>query len=151
MLLPSGRPNRRTESFDFGVSAASSRPRSQSGADHYIEHSSFNKQQPPFAAAAAETSTFVAFTSQSHGSTFGTSSSYIGLEGLLPDDDGPEREATLLHENKMIRRSSSIGLDMDANHQENRDLSMESLSHPLAQLPAMARTKRNLDMPVLQS
>jgi hypothetical protein len=127
-----------------------SRPRSRSDADHCIEHSSFNKQQPPFAAAAGETGTFVAFTSQSKGSTFGTSSSFIGLEGLLTDDNPSGRDVTSADESAILRRNSSVGLDMDGK-QADGDLNMETLSHPLAQLNAMEKATNNLDVPVFQS
>jgi hypothetical protein len=149
-----GRPHRRTESSDFAdfhqSAVTKSRPRSRSDIDHCIEHSSFNKQQPPFAAAARETGTFVAFTSQSKGSTFGTSSSFIGLEGLLPDDNPSDRDMTSADESAMIRQNSSVGLDIDGK-QAGGDLSMETLSHPLAQLNVMEKAINNLDMPVIQS
>jgi hypothetical protein len=146
-----GRPHRRTESADFHQSAATKiRPRSRSDADHCIEHSSFNKQQPPFAAAARETGTFAAFTSQSKGSTFGTSPSFIGLEGLLNDDNPSDRDMTSADESAMISRNSSVGLDMEGT-QADGDLSMETLSHPLAQLNVMEKATNHLDTPVVQS
>lgn len=122
MDLPpaTGRPRQRTESFDaafcFDPASVSPtvgqiRPRSNSNADHCIDHNSCNRREPPF--AAKESDTFVAFTTPAKGATFGASSSFIGLRGLLPENarasQGSLAEAAAL----LRRNSSNVGLDMN--------------------------------------
>lgn len=118
---PSRWPRQRTESFDLAFdfdpifvapTIGQLHPRSNdsdANDDHYIDHNSFNKRRPPF--DAKETDTFAAFTKPTKGSSFGASSSFVGLQGLLPEDTKgtvPKFNA----ERTRIRRSSSIGLDM---------------------------------------
>ena len=112
------RPRQRTESFDeaFRIDMAlvsptvgQVRPRSNSSEDHCIDHTSFNKRRPPF--VAKESDTFAAFTKPAKGTTFGASSSFIGLRGLLPEDSRAS-QCSLTEAASIIRRNSSIGLDM---------------------------------------
>eukprot|EP00980_Cylindrotheca_fusiformis_P000441 scaffold106_cov123-Cylindrotheca_fusiformis.AAC.9 len=150
--IPLGRPRRRTSSFD-SVLAGDKYQTSLYGSDHCIDHSSFNKKhEPPFRTPASESATFMAFTSQGTTSTYGKSSSYIGLQGLLPDGDASDRHLISFDESAMIRRNSSVGLNLDAALKACEEVTnIESLSHPLAPVPGTDMAGRNLDMPILQS
>ncbi|KAL3941559.1 MAG: hypothetical protein SGBAC_004112 [Bacillariaceae sp.] len=119
--LPSAtnRPHRRTESFDnafcfdpafVSPTVGQVRPRSKSNADHCIDHNTCNKRRPPF--AAKETDTFAAFTKPAEGSSFGASSSFIGLRGLLPEGAGAS-QSSLADAARLLRRNNSVGLDMN--------------------------------------
>mmetsp|Transcript_41043 Transcript_41043/g.98949 ORF Transcript_41043/g.98949 Transcript_41043/m.98949 type:complete len:195 (+) Transcript_41043:281-865(+) len=114
------RPRRRTESFDgafcFDPAFVSPTPgqvcpRSNSNADHCIDHNSFNKRRPPF--TAKESDTFAAFTKPAEGSSFGASSSFVGLRGLLPDDARASQNSLAEASRLLMRNSSSVGLDMN--------------------------------------
>lgn len=151
-------PRRRTESFDFDHGYNHSDlptgnkviipPRSHSNTDeHCIEHSSSNKaQRPPFADSTMESATFATFTAPDT-STFGTSSSFIGLAGLFDVDDGDGNDSS--PPANQSRRSSAVGLDLMDGRQAETDTSMETLSHPLA-VPAIEKCPSVLNMPQLQ-
>jgi hypothetical protein len=144
-----GRPSRRTESIDFDIPATNKilSKASHDVDEHCIEHSSFNKtQRPPFADSAKETDTFATFTAPDT-STFGTSLSFIGLEGLLEavEDEEDATESNVQPSN-LIRQNSAVGLDMDSK-QDEFDMSFSTLSHPLA--VTMGKCPSGLEMPQL--
>ncbi|CAJ1957072.1 unnamed protein product [Cylindrotheca closterium] len=117
---PTNRPRQRTESFDgafcfdpafVSPTVGQVRPRPNPNADLCIDHNSCNKRRPPFV-DNKESDTFAAFTKPAEGSSFGASSSFIGLRGLLPEDARASQSslARLLRRNST---SSAVGLDMN--------------------------------------
>lgn len=138
-------PHRRTESvgFDFSDSVTDQNRTNDASMESFLH------KEPRLPLSTKETDTFAKFASAAT-STFGTSSSFIGLQGLIPEveDNEPEREAQAIEENKITRKDSDVGLNLDYRP-SNVNINMDNLSHPLSEMPHLKSSGSGLEIPKL--
>lgn len=145
-------PHRRTESidFDFDISIPVSEhdnTTNKNAIDEYFFHKEEQRTVP-----TVPTDTFATFTAAEN-STFGTSQSFVGLEGLISvvEDNTKERNEPTSTTNSIIRTDdNAVGLDLDTSLKTN--LNIDQLSHPLANMSQFNSSGSNgLEIPRLSS